>query len=316
MKGKKMNSLESLKKNTIVVADTSDFKQIAKYKPQDATTNPSLILKASKIKDYSHLIDEAIIYAKKGLNDQVTTALIRVFVNFAKEILKIVPGRVSIEVDARYSFDMDKSIQLAREFIQHFEKENISRDRILIKLASTYECLNACEILEKENIHCNMTLLFSIEQAIIAAEKNATLISPFVGRILDWYKNQNISFNEDPGVSSVKNIFNYYKKFDYKTSIMGASFRNIDEIINLCGCDLLTISPDLLNELENLDQKIDKKLDLNEAKKLDIEKISLDEKSFRFMFNENAMATEKLAEGIRNFSKDLRLLEDFLKSKL
>jgi transaldolase len=312
-----MNALDSLKKSTIVVADTSDFKQIAKYKPQDATTNPSLILKASKIKDYSHLIDEAIQYSKKNnSNDKTTTALIRVFVNFAKEILKIVPGRVSIEVDARYSFDIDKSIKLARHFIELLEKENISRDRILIKLASTYECLNACEILEKENIHCNMTLLFSLEQAILAAEKKATLISPFVGRILDWYKNQNISFNEDPGVSSVKDIYNYYKKFDYKTSIMGASFRNIDEIINLCGCDLLTISPDLLSELENLDKKLIKKLDKNESKKLDIEKIKLDEKSFRFLFNENAMATEKLAEGIRNFSKDLRLLEEMIKTKL
>ncbi|NGX55818.1 MAG: Transaldolase [Candidatus Anoxychlamydiales bacterium] len=315
------NALDELKKHTTIVADTSDFNQIDKYKPQDATTNPSLILKASKIEDYSHLIDEAITFAKKSNGgDLITNILNRIFVNFAKEILKIIPGRVSIEVDARASFDTNKSLEIARHFIDLFKKEKISKDRILIKLASTYECINACEVLEKEGIHCNMTLLFSIEQAAMAAEKKATLISPFVGRILDWYKKEkNISSfkpTEDPGVISVKNIYNYYKKFDYSTSIMGASFRNIDEILELAGCDFLTIAPNLLNELENLKKPIEKKLDKKDFKNLDIKKLNLNENTFRFLLNENAMATEKLAEGIRNFSKDLVLLEELIKQKL
>jgi len=313
--------LDQLKKFTTIVADTSDFELLSQYKPQDATTNPSLILKASQKETYKDLIEEAIFFAKnQNTNNILETAIIKLFVNFGLEILKIIPGRVSIEVDAKYSFDTKKSIEIARNIISLFEKNNIARNRILIKLATTWEGIKAAEILEKENIHCNMTLLFSLSQAIAASQINACLISPFVGRILDWHKkNENINHfrpNQDPGVISVTNIYNYYKKFDIKTQIMGASFRNTEEIIELAGCDLLTISPNLLQELQNNDKTITKKLDLSKSKKMLFAPINLDEKTFRYMLHQNAMATEKLSEGIRLFEKDLNKLKDLIKNKL
>ncbi len=316
----KLSTLDQIKKYTKVVADTSDFELIDQYKPQDATTNPSLILKASQKENYKHLIKEAISYAKsKNPKNTLSLALDKVFVNFGFEILKLIPGRVSIEVDVRYSFDTKKSIEKAKNIISLFDEMGIERNRILIKLASTYEGITAAQQLEKENIHCNLTLLFSLAQAILCAEKKVTLISPFVGRILDWYKkNENKEYQgfEDPGVLSVTNIYNYYKKFDYHTEIMGASFRNTDEIIELAGCDLLTISPDLLEELQKSDTEITKKLDSNLAKKKNIQKINLTEQSFRYMLNEDPMATEKLSEGIRKFAKDQILLEKIIKNHL
>lgn len=311
-----MNLLEQLKTYTKVVADTGDFESIINYKPLDATTNPSLIFAASQQEKYQHLILDAIQYAKKSHVDksqQLKLALDKLSVNFGIKILEIVPGRVSTEVDARLSFDTVGTIERARDLIALYEKEGISRERILIKIASTWEGIEAAKILEKEGIHCNLTLLFSLVQAIACAEAQVTLISPFVGRILDWYKKEGFSFNspsEDPGVKSVVSIYNYYKKFDYPTQIMGASFRNIQQIIELAGCDLLTISPTLLKELEQTEGILERKLDPEKAKSIDIQRITIDEKIFRWMLNEDAMATEKLAEGIRNFTKDLRKLEN------
>lgn len=311
-----MNLLEQLKTYTKVVADTGDFESIINYKPLDATTNPSLIFAASQQEKYQHLILDAIQYAKKSHVDksqQLKLALDKLSVNFGIKILEIVPGRVSTEVDARLSFDTVGTIERARDLIALYEKEGISRERILIKIASTWEGIEAAKILEKEGIHCNLTLLFSLVQAIACAEAQVTLISPFVGRILDWYKKEGFSFNspsEDPGVKSVVSIYNYYKKFDYPTQIMGASFRNIQQIIELAGCDLLTISPTLLKELEQTEGILERKLDPGKAKSSDIQHITIDEKIFRWMLNEDAMATEKLAEGIRNFTKDLRKLEN------
>lgn len=311
-----MNLLEQLKTYTKVVADTGDFESIINYKPLDATTNPSLIFAASQQEKYQHLILDAIQYAKKSHIDksqQLKLALDKLSVNFGIKILEIVPGRVSTEVDARLSFDTGGTIERARDLIALYEKEGISRERILIKIASTWEGIEAAKILEKEGIHCNLTLLFSLVQAIACAEARVTLISPFIGRILDWYKKEGFSFNfpsEDPGVKSVVSIYNYYKKFDYLTQIMGASFRNIQQIIELAGCDLLTISPTLLKELEQTEGILERKLDPEKAKSSDIQRITIDEKIFRWMLNEDAMATEKLAEGIRNFTKDLRKLEN------
>ncbi|HPC26621.1 MAG TPA: transaldolase [Paludibacteraceae bacterium] len=311
-----MNLLEQLKTYTKVVADTGDFESIINYKPLDATTNPSLIFAASQQEKYQHLILDAIQYAKKSHVDksqQLKLALDKLSVNFGIKILEIVPGRVSTEVDARLSFDTGGTIERARDLIALYEKEGISRERILIKIASTWEGIEAAKILEKEGIHCNLTLLFSLIQAIACAEARVTLISPFVGRILDWYKKEGFSFNspsEDPGVKSVVSIYNYYKKFDYPTQIMGASFRNIQQIIELAGCDLLTISPILLKELEQTEGILERKLNPEKAKNSDIQRITIDEKIFRWMLNEDAMATEKLAEGIRNFTKDLRKLEN------
>ena len=311
-----MNLLEQLKTYTKVVADTGDFESIINYKPLDATTNPSLIFAASQQEKYQHLVFDAIQYAKKSYVDksqQLKLALDKLSVNFGIKILEIVPGRVSTEVDARLSFDTGGTIERARDLIALYEKEGISRERILIKIASTWEGIEAAKILEKEGIHCNLTLLFSLVQAIACAEARVTLISPFVGRILDWYKKEGFSFNspsEDPGVKSVVSIYNYYKKFDYPTQIMGASFRNIQQIIELAGCDLLTISPILLKELEQTEGILERKLNPEKAKNSDIQRITIDEKIFRWMLNEDAMATEKLAEGIRNFTKDLRKLEN------
>lgn len=312
-----MDQLTQLKKYTTVVADSGDFESIKQYAPLEATTNPSLILAASQKEEYNHLIEEAISFAKEKTTDpqkQLELTIDKLFVNFGLEILKIVPGRVSIEVDARLSFDTEKSIEKARKIIALFEQNDIPRERILIKLASTWEGISAAKTLEKENINCNMTLLFCLEQAIVAAEANVTLISPFVGRILDWYTKQNMVSEEDPGVLSVKNIYNYYKKHDYKTQIMGASFRNKNEIIQLAGCDLLTISPSLLNELQNDNTTITKKLSPELSQNINMEKITLDEKTFRYLLNDNAMATEKLSEGIRKFIQDIIKLEEKISS--
>jgi len=318
-----MNLLEQLKTYTKVVADTGDFASIAAYKPIDATTNPSLIYAASKDEKYKDLIDDAIEYAKKSSSDkkiQLKKALDKLAVNFGLKILEIVPGRVSTEVDARLSFDTEATIEKARELITLYENAGISRERILIKIASTWEGINAAEVLEKEGIHCNLTLLFSLIQAVRCAEANITLISPFVGRILDWHKKDRgvseIPSAEDPGVSSVTAIYNYYKKFGYNTQVMGASFRNIGEIIELAGCDLLTISPSLLKELEAAEGTLEKKLDENQAKQMQITSIKTDEKNFRWQMNENAMATEKLAEGIRKFTEDLLKLEEKIQAML
>jgi transaldolase len=318
-----MNLLEQLKTYTKVVADTGDFASMITYKPIDATTNPSLIYAASQDEKYSSLIDDAIQYAKNLSGDkavQLSKAMDKLSVNFGLKILDIVPGRVSTEVDARLSFDTEASIAKAHELIELYESNGISRERILIKVASTWEGINAAEKLEKEGIHCNLTLLFSIAQAIRCAEACVTLISPFVGRILDWYKKDRgvteIPAPEDPGVKSVKEIYNYYKKYGYNTIVMGASFRNTGEIIELAGCDALTISPALLNELENTEALLEKKLDADKFKKKDIKPIQMNEKTFRWMMNEDAMATEKLAEGIRNFTKDLIKLENKISSLL
>ncbi len=311
-----MNKLDQLKQMTTIVADTGEFEEIKKYHPTDATTNPSLIFAASSMPEYLPLIQEAVEWGKKkgGSGEgQKKLILDKVFVNFGLEILKIIPGRVSTEVDARLSFDTTGSLETARLLIQLYENAGIDRERILIKLASTWEGIQAAEILEKEGIHCNMTLMFSLAQAIGCAEAKATLISPFVGRILDWYKKNEGKESylpaQDPGVLSVTEIYNYYKHFDYKTQIMGASFRNADEILELAGCDLLTIAPKLLQELQTAAGPVSRKLNPEAAKKLTIKKIDLNEKTFRWMFNENAMANDKLAEGIRNFSKDIIRLE-------
>jgi len=320
------NSLDQLKATgTVVVSDSGDFASIAKYKPQDATTNPSLILAASKKPDYAALIDQAVEYAKKhggSKEEQVDAALDRLLVEFGKEILKIVPGKVSTEVDARFSFDTKASVDKALHIIELYEKEGISKDRVLIKIASTWEGIKAAEILQRDHgINCNLTLMFSLVQAIAAAEAGAFLISPFVGRILDWYKaahKKEYKKEEDPGVESVKSIYNYYKKFGYKTIVMGASFRNIGEITELAGCDYLTISPNLLEELMSQDVAVPKKLDASGASSLKLEKKSYinDEPLFRFEFNEDQMAVEKLREGISKFAADAVTLKDILTAKL
>lgn len=317
-----MNALEQLKKFTRVVADTGDFESMKAYLPVDATTNPSLIYAAAKDAKYRHLAAAAAAEAKKlsqNSGEQLALCLDRVAVLFGLEILKIVPGRVSTEVDARLSFDTEATIEKARQLISMYEDAGINRERILIKIAATWEGIKAAEVLEKEGIHCNLTLLFSKIQAIACAEAGVKLISPFVGRILDWYKKEQqfSSTNplDDPGVKSVTEIFNYYKKFGYTTEVMGASFRNKGEITALAGCDLLTIAPMLLHELESSNETLQLMLDANQAQAMDIEKINLTEKSFRWLMNEDAMATEKLSEGIRKFTADLLKLEEFLKNE-
>lgn len=318
-----MNLLEQIKKHTKVVADTGDFSSIQVYKPVDATTNPSLIYAAAMDTQYSSLIDDAIQYAKSASTDkqkQLNVALDKLAVNFGLKILEIVPGRVSTEVDARLSFDTEATVNKAHELIKLYEANGISKERVLIKIASTWEGIQAAEQLEKEGIHCNLTLLFSLAQAIRCAEAKVTLISPFVGRILDWHKKDrgisDIPANEDPGVKSVKEIFDYYKKFGYNTTVMGASFRNIGEITELIGCDALTISPTLLKELESSHTTVEKKLDAEKSKLFEIKRINMDEKIFRWMMNEDAMATEKLAEGIRKFTEDLVKLERHIEKLL
>ena len=308
--------LDQLKQFTKVVADTGDFSSMKEYAPQDATTNPSLILKAAAMPGYAHLLDKAIKDA--GAAASTEKVIDQLLVLFGLEILKIVPGRVSTEVDARLSFDRDGSIAKAREIIGLYEKAGIPRERILIKLASTWEGIKAAELLQKENIRCNLTLLFSFAQAVACAEANIQLISPFVGRILDWYKKstgKDYSPTEDPGVVSVTQIYTYYKKFGYKTEVMGASFRNKGEITELAGCDLLTISPSLLAELKASTDPLVRKLDPAKAKSANLQKVSFDEKAFRFALNEDAMATEKTSEGIRVFAADIVKLEQLIKQK-
>ena len=314
-----MHLLEQLKKHSKIVADSGDFESIKKFKPLDSTTNPSLIYTASQDQKYVHLMDEALAYAHRKSTDttkQISFALDRLFINFGLEILKIVPGRVSTEVDARLSFDTEGSIKKARDLIALYKESGIDRDRILVKLASTWEGIKAAETLTKEGIHCNMTLLFSMPQAIACADAGVQLISPFVGRVLDWHmKNnpgQSFTPEEEPGVLLVKDIYNYYKKFSHKTEIMGASFRNMGEILALAGCDLMTIAPSFLTELEKTEGVVEKKLDIEKAKASETGKIAMDQKKFRWLMNENDMAAEKLAEGIRKFSEDLVKLESLL----
>lgn len=318
-----MTQLDQLKKLTTVVADTGDFEAMKEFMPQDATTNPSLILQAATKDEYRPLIDKAIAEFKgSSLSGQALTdaVLDRILILFGLEILKIVPGRVSTEVDARLSFDTEGTVSKAKELIAAYEKEGISKDRVLIKIASTWEGIKAAEILEKEGIHCNLTLLFSFAQAVACAEAKVQLISPFVGRILDWHKanteGQDFEGDNDPGVISVKAIYNYYKKFGYATEVMGASFRNKGEIIALAGCDLLTIAPKLLAELAASDEPFEPKLTEELAAQDPVEKISHDEKSFRLAFNEDAMATEKTAQGIRGFAADIVKLEKLVNEAL
>ena len=309
-----MNKLQQLTQVTTIVADTGDIESIKKFSAMDATTNPSLIFKAAQDSRYRHLIEGAV----RDSEAETHLLLDKLIVNFGVEILKIIPGRVSTEVDARLSFDTAGSIDKARTLIRLYENAGVSRERVLIKLASTWEGIRAAEVLENEGIHCNMTLLFSLAQAIACAEANVTLISPFVGRILDWYKKaENInSFqpHEDPGVLSATKIYSYYKKFGIQTQVMGASFRNKEQILELAGIDLLTISPQLMEELENATGDVPRKLDPETVRKADIDKIVMDEKAFRWMVNEDAMATEKLAEGIRLFTKDTLKLENLIAS--
>ncbi len=318
----KLNQLDQLKKFTKVVADTADFESIKEFKPQDATTNPSLVYAATQKQEYAHLLDEVLTDRKKsGLNGaaQIENIVDHLLVQFGCEILKIVPGRVSTETDARLSFDVEGSIKKARQLVKLYEERKIPRERVLIKVASTWEGINAAEQLQKEGIKCNLTLLFSLPQAVRCAEAQVQLISPFVGRIYDWYKAANkrdYTGPEDPGVQSVDEIYTYYKKFDYKTEVMGASFRNVGQIIELAGCDLLTISPELMKELSESYEPVERKLDPEKAETANVERLELDEKRFRYLVNDNAMATEKTAEGIRKFAADVVKLEKFVASKL
>jgi len=315
------NALEQLKKYTVVVADTGDFESMKKYKPQDSTTNPSLIYTAVQLPQYKQLVEEAIAYGKskgKDVEEKTSIALDKLAVNFGVEILKIVPGRVSTELDARLSFDTEACIKKARDIIALYKEAGIDKERILIKIASTWEGIQAAKVLEKEGIHCNLTLLFSLAQAVACAEGGITLISPFAGRITDFYKKRDNKSSypppEDPGVISVKAIFNYYKQYGYKTIVMGASFRTKDQVIELAGCDFLTISPALLEELEKSNAEVVPKLEA--SKTTHVDKINVDEKNFRWLLNEDEMATEKLADGIRRFAADLKKLETEIKAKI
>jgi transaldolase len=314
-----MNLLDSLKRYTTVVADTGDFEAIAEYQPQDATTNPSLLFQAAQKAQYEHLVDDALHYAIQFPDDRAakTEAFMdKLLVNFGCEILKIIPGRVSTEVDASLSFDVEGTLAKARKLIGMYDKAGIDRERVLIKIASTWEGIRAAEQLERTAIHCNLTLLFSFAQAVACAEAGVNLISPFVGRIYDWYKKErggDIPADEDPGVTSVTRIYQYFKKFGYKTQIMGASFRKVEQIVRLAGCDLLTISPDLLAQMERTDGEVKRRLSVDSAKASDVTRIHLDEKTFRWMHNEDAMAVEKLSEGIRKFYADTRKLEKYVR---
>jgi transaldolase len=313
-----MTLLESLRQYTTVVADTGDIEAIAQYRPQDATTNPSLLFQAAQMPAYRHLVEEASEEASEqgGVHQRMAEEFIDcLFVLFGCEILTVVPGRVSTEVPASLSFDTLGTLSRARKLISLYEKKGVSRDRILIKIASTWEGIRAAEVLESDGIHCNLTLLFSFAQAVACAEAGVTLISPFVGRIYDWYRKEHggaeIAPDQDPGVASVTRIYNYYKKFGYKTQVMGASFRNMNQIVRLAGCDLLTISPELLNQLENTEGTVKRELDPAKARASQEQRLRLDEKTFRWMHNEDAMATEKLAEGIRKFNSDAQHLQQF-----
>jgi transaldolase len=319
------NLLEQLRQYTVVVADTGDMEAMEKFHPQDATTNPSLITAASQMPQYQPIVDGVLMDAHKELGesasdkDVANLAFKQLAVAFGEKILAIIPGRVSTEVDARLSYDTEKSIDMARDIIGMYAKAGIGKDRVLIKLASTWEGFQAAEVLEKEGIHCNMTLLFGMHQAVAAADAGVTLISPFVGRILDWYKKdtgRDYAPAEDPGVESVRTIYNYYKKFGYKTEVMGASFRNIGEITELAGCDLLTISPALLAQLDSTVGDLPRKLDPAKAKAMDIKKIPMDRATFDRMHAADRMATDKLSEGIAGFSKALENLETMLAHRI
>ncbi|NCW79041.1 MAG: transaldolase [Oxalobacteraceae bacterium] len=310
-----MNQLEQLKQYTTVVADTGDFQTMQAYSPRDATTNPSLILKAVQKPEYQHLLEDVIQKHKGQSSGEIIDHLL---IAFGRQILNIIPGRVSTETDARLSFDTEGTIGKARHLIALYEAAGVARERVLIKIASTWEGIRAADVLEKENIRCNMTLLFSLPQAIAAADAGAQLISPFVGRIYDWYKKatgKEYAGADDPGVQSVATIYSYYKKFGYTTEVMGASFRNTSQIVSLAGCDLLTISPELLQKLSESDVPFERALSAEQASHADIQKMTLDEKAFRFMLNEDAMATEKLAEGIRLFCLDAVKLEKLVSAR-
>ena len=318
----KVSQLDQLKKFTKVVADTADFESIKDFKPQDATTNPSLVYAATQKQQYGHLLEEVLADRKKsGLSGQAQIEDIcdHLLVQFGTDILEIVPGRVSTETDARLSYDVEGSINKARTLIKLYEERKIPRERVLIKIASTWEGLNAAEQLQKQGIKCNLTLMFSLPQAVRAAEAKVQLISPFVGRIYDWYKKENkrdYTGPEDPGVQSVQEIYSYYKKFGYKTEVMGASFRNVGQIRELAGCDCLTISPELMKELAESQEPLERKLDPEKAKSAKIDKLELNEKKFRWMLNDNAMAYEKTGEGIRKFAADVVKLEKFVRGKI
>jgi transaldolase len=314
-----MNLLESLKKHSIIVADTGDIDSIARVKPQDATTNPSLLYQAAQSPAYRPLVDDALAFGMKARGDRAAKAealMEKLSVNFGCEILKHVRGRVSTEVDAGLSFDVDGTLAKARRLIDVYQQAGVSRERVLIKVASTWEGIKAAEKLEREGIHCNLTLLFSFAQAVACADAGVTLISPFVGRIYDWYKKErkveDIAPGDDPGVQSVMRIYHYYKKFGYRTQVMGASFRKVEQIVWLAGCDLLTIAPDLLDKMARTEGEVTRRLTVDAAKSSSVEKIALDEKTLRWLHNEDAMATEKLAEGIRRFHADARKLEDYV----
>jgi len=320
-----MNLLESLRRSTVVVADTGDIDAIAQTKPQDATTNPSLLLQAAQKERYRHLVEEAIDYAEhhaagSGTQARAAAFLDKLGVAFGLEILKLIPGRVSTEVDAALSFDTEATIAKAQRLIGLYEEAGVGKERVLIKIASTWEGIQAARQLERQGIHCNLTLLFSFAQAVACAEAGVTLISPFVGRIYDWYKKErgvaDIPADQDPGVASVTRIYEYFKKYDYPTQVMGASFRKVEQIVRLAGCDLLTISPDLIQTMAATEGEVPVVLTVERAKASDHPRISLDEKTFRWMHNEDAMATEKLAEGIRKFNADARKLEAFALEKL
>ena len=317
-----MSLLEQLRAMTVVVADTGDIEAIARYKPRDTTTNPSLLYKAAQMPQYQRIVQAAVAFAQSTEDEpgaQLQACMDKLAVGFGKEILAIVPGRVSTEVDARLSFDVEGTVAKAHRLVELYEAEGVGKDRILIKIASTWEGIRAAEILEKEGIHCNLTLLFSFPQAVACAEAGVTLISPFVGRILDWHLKDRgvkaIPAPEDPGVQSVQRIYRYYKANGYPTEVMGASFRNIGEIVELAGCDLLTISPDLLKELNEVDETLVRKLSPTGASAEAEPKVTLDEKSFRWMLNEDPMATDKLSDGIRKFAADIVSLEKLV-SKL
>ncbi len=313
-----MNNLESLAQYSTVVADTGDIDAIARFKPRDATTNPSLLLQAAQNAKYRPLVDDAIAAGLRTGGDRAAKAealMDTLAVSFGREILKHIDGRVSTEVDAKLSFDVEGTLTKARALIERYERAGISRERILIKIASTWEGIRAAAILEREGVHCNLTLLFGFGQAVACADAGVTLISPFVGRIYDWYKAarkvDDIPADEDPGVASVARIYDYYKKFGYSTQVMGASFRKTDQIVRLAGCDLLTIAPDLLEKLGNTPGPIERKLSVEKSKASPAERVALDEARFRWMLNEDAMATEKLAEGIRRFHADAEKLASY-----
>jgi len=314
-----MNVLEQLRQFTTVVADTGDIEAIAQYEPQDATTNPSLLYKAAQMEPYQDLVNDAVAFGQSRAADEsgrLEATIDKLGINFGAKILTLIPGRVSTEVDARLSFDTRATIEKARQLITLYGEAGVERERVLIKIASTWEGIRAADELEDEGIHCNLTLLFGFGQAVACGEAGVTLISPFVGRIYDWYKKDqgvdDIPLEQDPGVESVTRIYNYFKKFDCKTQVMGASFRKAGQIRELAGCDLLTIAPSLLEELQNADGELPRRLDPGTAKSSELERVELNESAFRWMLNEDAMATEKLAQGIRAFAADLNKLRHYV----